>query len=144
MPPHDRAAESAATAKPSRRRHVIVWIAAGVVVLLAILIATRMIAAHRRAEEAMQQKAAPIPVSAAAVRQGDLGVHLDALGVVTPLQTVTVRSRVDGELQELHFTEGQVVKQGDLLAVIDPAPFEAALERIHLFEPPPESVWMVG
>jgi multidrug efflux system membrane fusion protein len=67
------------------------------------------------------------PVVVAAVRQGTLDVHLNALGTVTPLNTVVVRSRVDGQLMRVMFKEGQSVKAGDLLAQIDPRPFEVQL-----------------
>mgnify|MGYP001547879152 CR=1 FL=1 len=68
-----------------------------------------------------------IPVTAAAAEARDVDVVLDALGTVTPLAAVTVTSRVAGVLKEVHYTEGQMVKAGDLLAVIDPRPYEAAL-----------------
>ncbi len=65
------------------------------------------------------------PVVADSARTRDFDVHLTALGTVTPLRTVTVRSRVDGQLLSVHFKEGQMVKAGELLAVLDPRPFEA-------------------
>ena len=61
-----------------------------------------------------------VPVVAAAATTADVGVLLDGLGSVTPVATVTVRSRIDGELVKLLFKEGQVVRAGDLLAEIDP------------------------
>ncbi len=67
------------------------------------------------------------PVVAAPVRQGRLDVYLFALGTVTPLNTVMVRARVDGQLMRLAFEEGQMVRAGDLLAQIDPRPFEVQL-----------------
>ena len=69
----------------------------------------------------------PNPVVAAPVRQDSLDVYLYALGTVTPLNAVVVRSRVDGQLMRVAFEEGQMVKQGDLLAQIDPRPFEVQL-----------------
>ncbi|MEO7143108.1 MAG: MdtA/MuxA family multidrug efflux RND transporter periplasmic adaptor subunit [Bryobacteraceae bacterium] len=69
-----------------------------------------------------------IPVVGAKVRSGNLGIYLTGLGTVTAFNTVTVRSRVDGELIRVYYTEGQYVKQGDLLAEIDPRPFQVQLE----------------
>lgn len=66
------------------------------------------------------------PVSLAPVKVGNLDVYLDALGTVTPVYTVTVVSRVAGEITEVRFKEGQNVKKNDLLAVIDPRPYVAA------------------
>jgi membrane fusion protein, multidrug efflux system len=68
-----------------------------------------------------------IPVTLAPVTVGNLDVYLDALGTVTPVYTVTVVSRVAGEITEIRFKEGQIVKKNDLLAVIDPRPYVAAL-----------------
>lgn len=72
---------------------------------------------------------APVSVAVALARQGDLPIYLNGLGTVTPLHTVTVRSRVDGELIRVAFTEGQAVRQGELLAEIDPRPFQVAVQQ---------------
>lgn len=69
----------------------------------------------------------PTSVVAAEARKGDISVYLTGLGTITPVATVTVRSRVDGQLNKVLFKEGQVVRRGDLLAEIDPRPFEAEL-----------------
>ena len=70
-----------------------------------------------------------LPVAVAAVKTSDFRVFLNALGSVTALNTVTVKSRVDGELVKLHFTEGQRVQAGDLLAEIDPRAYAAVLAQ---------------
>jgi multidrug efflux system membrane fusion protein len=72
---------------------------------------------------------APTAVNAAKVEKGDVQVILNALGTVTPLQTVTVRTQINGQLQQIAFTEGQLVKKGDFLAEVDPRPYQAALEQ---------------
>lgn len=71
----------------------------------------------------------PTPVVALAARSGSLPVYLNGLGSVVPVTTVTVRSRVDGQLMEVHFKEGQEVAKGALLAQIDPRPFQVQLSQ---------------
>ena len=72
---------------------------------------------------------APMAVNTAKVEKGDMQVILNALGTVTPLATVTVRTQINGQLQQIAFTEGQMVKKGDFLAEVDPRPYQAALEQ---------------
>ncbi len=69
----------------------------------------------------------PVPVSAGKVKVGNIDIFLDAIGTVTPVTTVTVGSRVTGQLTEVDFQEGQMVKKGDPLALIDPRPYQALL-----------------
>jgi multidrug efflux system membrane fusion protein len=71
----------------------------------------------------------PVMITAEPARNGDIGVYVNALGLVTPLNTVAVRGRVEGQLVKILYTEGQWVKEGDPLAEIDPAPFQAALAQ---------------
>ncbi|HKD03826.1 MAG TPA: MdtA/MuxA family multidrug efflux RND transporter periplasmic adaptor subunit [Terriglobales bacterium] len=70
-----------------------------------------------------------VPVSVATAEQRDMPVYLTGLGSVTAFNTVNIRSRVDGELVQVAFKEGEMVKKGDLLAVIDPRPFQVALSQ---------------
>jgi multidrug efflux system membrane fusion protein len=69
----------------------------------------------------------PVPVSVTQAKKGDIGEYITALGAVTPVYTVTVKSRVDGQLMTIHYREGQLVKKDDLLAEIDPKPYQATL-----------------
>jgi multidrug efflux system membrane fusion protein len=70
-----------------------------------------------------------VPVVVSTAQRGDLPVYFNGLGTVTAFNTVTVRSRVDGQLVSIAFKEGQFVHQGDLLAQIDPRPFQVQLEQ---------------
>ena len=72
---------------------------------------------------------APQPVGAATIDKGDIRIVLNELGTVTPLATVTVKTQINGQLAEVGFKEGQVVKKNDFLAQIDPRPFQVTLEQ---------------
>src|SRR5450756_1936852 len=72
---------------------------------------------------------APVPITAATADVKDVPVYLTGLGTVQAFNTVTVNTRVDGQLDKVNFTEGQGVKAGDVLAQIDPRPFQAALDH---------------
>ncbi len=113
------------------RRHWWIW-------LLLILLIAGGVYLYRTIEEkkasfAAKQAAAAakrgVPVAAVQARKGDMGVYLTGLGSVTPLNTVTVKSVVDGQLMKILFREGQIVKKGDPLALIDPRPFEVQLTQ---------------
>jgi len=71
----------------------------------------------------------PVPVAVASARSADIHVTLDALGTVTPLATVIVKPQASGILRRIDFKEGQMVRAGDLLAEIDPRPYQAALDQ---------------
>ena len=73
---------------------------------------------------------APIPVTVVRVQKTDFPVYLNGLGTVQPYDTVTVRSRVDGQIIKVAFRQGQMVKEGDTLVQIDPRPYQAALDQV--------------
>ena len=107
-----------------------VWgVGIGAAVLVAILFSVRAGQQKKARAVAAKKEAAsrPIPVTGAAAKTGDLGVYISGLGTVTAINTVTVRSRVDGQLLRVAFHEGQLVHEGDLLAEIDPRQFQVQL-----------------
>jgi len=71
----------------------------------------------------------PTTVGLATVAKGDIPIVIKALGNVTPLATVTIKTQITGQLIQVNFVEGQAVKKGDLLAVVDPRPYEVALQQ---------------
>lgn len=71
----------------------------------------------------------PVPVGVADVKQGDFNVYLTGLGTVQAFNTVELKTRIDGQIMQVNFTEGQDVKQGQLLIVVDPRPYQVALAQ---------------
>ena len=121
--------ESEPTPAHPRRR---VWIIGAVVlalVVIALLARSGKSSDEKKAAAAKARAQAAIPVVVADAQTADFPVYLSGLGTVTPLATVTVRSRVDGELISVAFKEGQLVKQNQLLAEIDPRPFQVQLTQ---------------
>lgn len=105
-----------------------------VIILAAIGAAVWKIHANNAAENATAAKMAaaadrPTPVQVSPVVQKTMPIYLTELGTVTAYNTVTIKSRVDGQLIRLNVREGQAVKQGQLLAEIDPSPYQAALAQ---------------
>lgn len=109
------------------------WLVLAIILLFAGLIIWRIRSTHaQEAADAAKAAAAanrPTPVQTVAVRQRTVPVFLTALGTVTPYNTVTLHSRVDGQLLEVNFREGQTVRKGQLLLQIDPRPYQAALDQ---------------
>lgn len=117
--------------KPS---HKWPWIVAVIVLLLVGIIYYRH--AHTKAEAEHGGEGGGgrggmgsqmVTIETVTAQKGNIGVYVNALGTVTPYYTVSVRTRVDGQLIKVNYKEGQLVHEGDSLAEIDPAPFEAAL-----------------
>jgi membrane fusion protein, multidrug efflux system len=124
-------------APPTRRRRRL-WIVAAVLVVVAVAAGywywSRTPDAAARGGAAGpggrgDASARALPVVAAPARKGSIDVYINALGTVTPRNVVVVHARVDGQLMRVAFKEGQIVKAGDLLAEIDPRPFQVQLTQ---------------
>jgi multidrug efflux system membrane fusion protein len=111
------------------KRRSVIWI-----VILLVAVIGGGVAFYARSgvstkNEAQAKAPSAVPVTAQTVRTADFPVYLDGLGTVQPYDTITVRSRVDGQVTKVAFRQGQMIKQGDLLVQIDPRPFQAALAQ---------------
>ncbi len=114
------------TGKRSHRRRWI-FIGLGVLILAGLLWQAAGHPGFR--SKAAPTDVRPVPVAASAATQKDVPIYLEGLGTVTALYTVTVKTQVDGRLDSMYFVEGQRVKKGELIALVDPRPFEAALHQ---------------
>ncbi|MBV8915177.1 MAG: efflux RND transporter periplasmic adaptor subunit, partial [Acetobacteraceae bacterium] len=121
--------EMTGVVRPRRRRwtRLLLWL-----VLLLVLAAGGWYgwqAWTRAHQQARPQATPPQPVGAAEVKKQDIRVLLNALGTVTSLATVTVKTQIAGKITQIAFTEGQLVQKGDFLVQIDPRPYQVALEQ---------------
>jgi membrane fusion protein, multidrug efflux system len=119
--------DQASGANQSFRPRIPLWgWLVGAVVILALWWFFRQ---HQTAHSTVKASAVPrsVPISAATANKGDVGVYIDAIGTVTPVYTVTVTSRVQGQIMSVNYREGQMVHKGDSLVEIDTRPYEAAL-----------------
>lgn len=107
-----------------------VWLLVAVVLLGGVAIWERR-GTDTQAKAGGDPSSRPVLVSTAVAHQGDIGISLNALGAVTPVYTVTVTSRVQGEITQVYYHEGQMVKKGDPLIEIDPRPYQAALTQVQ-------------
>jgi multidrug efflux system membrane fusion protein len=104
------------------------WIAIGLLLLILLIWAIRP-SSTESTHPGRFGLGGPMPVGVANAVSGDINITLNALGTVTPLATVTVRPQVSGNIQSINFQEGQMVKAGDVLAIIDPRTYIAALDQ---------------
>ena len=115
------------------KSHWWVWVLIAAILLIGGFIYYR----HRQAanEAAAKAKAAQqpraVPIVTATAKKGDIGVYVEALGAVTPVYTVNVTSRVQGQVMHVYYKEGQMVRKGQPLLEIDPRPFQAALTQVE-------------
>ena len=107
------------------RRLVFVVVGLGIVVIAAAVAAQRL----TRSTPAHAAAAPSVPVLATTAGQQDVPIYYDALGTVMALNTVAIRAQVNGQIVSINFRQGQDVKHGDVLAKIDPAPLQAALDQ---------------
>jgi membrane fusion protein, multidrug efflux system len=119
----------AETRRPARRDiwPRLLWLLLGMAIIGGL--AWIILRPHAPATRSGRATATSMPVVAATATAGDMPVLLNALGTVTPLATVTVRTQINGQLVEIGFREGQEVNKGDFLAEIDPRPYQAALDN---------------
>jgi multidrug efflux system membrane fusion protein len=123
-------------ADPRRPFLVRNWKALAIVLVLAVLMTAFVLYLRQKQPVGAPPRGrngqnGPVAVSVATAVSGDIQVKIPALGTVTPLATVTVRTQISGTLQKILFTEGQLVHEGAALAQIDPRPYEAALQQMQ-------------
>jgi multidrug efflux system membrane fusion protein len=117
------------TTKPGSRRWLVLTTILAVLVVAGIVWWSKQVGAPAPAGGG--RNAGPMSIVPEVVGKGDIGINLNALGTVTSLATVTIRTQISGYLQKIAFKEGDDVKKGDLLAEIDPRPYEAALAQAN-------------
>jgi membrane fusion protein, multidrug efflux system len=112
---------------PPKRHHYGVWIAV-LVLIIAGIVVYRL---HASSVAAKSKESTPTAISVGVIgaQKRDVPYYVTGLGSVTAFNTVTVHSRVDGQIMKIYFTEGQFVKAGDVLAEIDPRPYQVALDQ---------------
>jgi multidrug efflux system membrane fusion protein len=116
-----------------KRTSIWVWIILFLVILLAVFLVVRLIhakpAAATGAGGGRHGNQGPAAITVGQSQIGNINIYDDALGTVTPLNTVTVYSQITGQVQSVHYREGQIVRKGDPLVDIDPRPYEATLAQ---------------
>jgi membrane fusion protein, multidrug efflux system len=119
--------EPGARKVPARRRH---WVLIGLAIALVVILALVILRKPKNAENPVDaDQAQVVTIRTATARLGSMGLHVEALGTVTPVATVNLYSQVNGTVEAVHYTEGQMVRRGDPLVDIDPRAYEAQLQE---------------
>jgi multidrug efflux system membrane fusion protein len=119
-----------ADASPVGRKKRRPWLGLLFIVLLVLCVV--LVVTHKpkpQPDESSLNQSAVVTIKAATVREGDIGLHVDALGTVTPISTVSVYSQVTGSVIAVNYREGQMVRKGQSLIEIDPRPYQAQLKQ---------------
>jgi membrane fusion protein, multidrug efflux system len=109
------------------RRHRVIIIVIGVIIIVGVIFIRPIMTTLGIGKKPLDVSQRPQPVTALKTNKADFDVYLKGLGTAIPTNTVTVKSQVSGQLISVHFKEGQYVKKGDLIAEIDPRPFQVQL-----------------
>jgi membrane fusion protein, multidrug efflux system len=112
-------------------RHKVIISAISAIAVAAIVAGVGVTHRHIKAASAPAPVVPTVPVVAGTVTSGDVPIYLQGVGTVIAYNTVIVRSQIQGQITKINFTEGQAVKTGDLLAVIDPRPYQAQLDQAN-------------
>ncbi len=117
--------------QPPRRSRLgsVLWLLLVLLIIAGLVTWVVIRSGHQAGPTGRFQTGGPTPVGTAKVEKGDMSVTLTALGTVTPLAMVTLKTQINGQLTEVAFQEGQMVKKGDFLAQIDPRPYQVALAQ---------------
>jgi membrane fusion protein, multidrug efflux system len=120
---------AASPGTPKKRRP---WL--GILLIVLLVVAVVLLVTHKpqpKPDESALNQPTVVTIKAATVREGDIGIHVDALGTVTPISTVSLYSQVTGKVVAVNYREGQMVRQGQSLIEIDPRPYEAQLKQVE-------------
>jgi multidrug efflux system membrane fusion protein len=119
-----------ASASPVSGRKRRPWV--GILLIALLILGVVLLISHKpkpKPDESALNQPAVVTIKAATVSVGDIGIHVDALGTVTPISTVSVYSQVTGRVTAVNYREGQMVRKGQSLIEIDPRPYEAQLKQ---------------
>ncbi len=135
-PPGSRSPERRYSSSPDEQQpksHWWVWVLIAAILLIGgfVYYRHRQAAAEAAAKAKAAQQPRAVPIVTATAKKGDIGVYVEALGAVTPVYTVNVTSRVQGQVMNVYYKEGQMVHKGQPLLEIDPRPFQAALTQVE-------------